>query len=360
MRRELSRSALSSARRHALIELLDATPDWVLLASADGAIVWKNCALRACTREKSDDAHVPDLFVRSDAPAVERGISEAVALGRWTGTAVSDVARTPKEVDLLVVAYREPDGAAPCLSMLMRSSERERGRELEHLRQVNAELEEFAYAASHDLQEPLRKVKSFCQLLELESEQHGLVQCREYAQRAASAVARLQELIRDLLEHSLAGAASGGLEPVALTRCLTETLEFLAAAIEDADAQIDVGVLPRVLGRQTLLRRAFVNVIGNAIKYRKPSTRPTIRVTAERSAGGWRVCVQDDGIGIAPEHHERVFGAFQRLHARAEYPGTGIGLATVKRAIERCAGRVWLESEPGRGTSVYFALRAAE
>ena len=226
------------------------------------------------------------------------------------------------------------------------------------LRRSNAELEQFAYVASHDLQEPLRKVASFCQLLEKryrdKLDERGL----KYIDFAVDGAKRMQILINDLLTFSRVGRASDALEPVPLDEPLNAAVTALSAAIEETSAVIErPGPLPEVLGDATLLGMLWQNLIGNAIKFRAADRSPVIRISAdEQPDGGWQIGVADNGIGVPAEFAEKVFIIFQRLHARDAYPGTGIGLALCKRIVEQHGGEMFLDTTYSGGTRIYFTL----
>jgi signal transduction histidine kinase len=230
------------------------------------------------------------------------------------------------------------------------------------LRRSNTELEQFAYVASHDLQEPLRKVASFCQLLEKrygdQLDERGL----QYIAFAVDGAKRMQVLINDLLTFSRVGRSSELRETLPLDQPLDTALNALSAAIEDADAVIDrPDRLPEVLGDPTLLAMLWQNLIGNAIKFRAPGRAPVVRVTAAAQPDGrWQFAVTDNGIGIPPEFAEKVFVIFQRLHGRGVYPGTGIGLALCKRIVEQHGGEMYLDTTYADGTRICFTLPAAD
>ncbi len=230
------------------------------------------------------------------------------------------------------------------------------------LRRSNAELEQFAYVASHDLQEPLRKVASFCQLLEKrygdQLDERGL----QYIAFAVDGAKRMQVLINDLLTFSRVGRSSELTERLPLEQSLDAALNALSVAIEDADAVIErPEQLPEVTGDPTLLAMLWQNLIGNAIKFRAPGRVPVVQITAgPQPDGGWQFAVTDNGIGIPPEFAEKVFVIFQRLHGRGVYPGTGIGLALCKRIVEQHGGEMHLDTTYPDGTRIVFTLPAAD
>lgn len=230
----------------------------------------------------------------------------------------------------------------------------------EELRRSNSELEQFAYVASHDLQEPLRKVASFCQLLEkrygTELDDRG----KQYIAFAVDGAKRMQVLINDLLTFSRVGRVQEGWKPVDLGRAFDRALGNLAAAVEESGAGVErPEELPELVGDSTALTMVWQNLIGNAVKFRAPDRTPRITVDCVREDENWHLTVSDNGIGIEPEFADKVFVIFQRLHARDEYDGTGIGLALCRKIIEFHGGRIWLEPEPGEGTRIHFTLPVA-
>ncbi len=226
----------------------------------------------------------------------------------------------------------------------------------------NAELEQFAYIASHDLQAPLRGITGFSQLLmrRLHAQLGDALdaECREYLQFIDDGANKLRNVIHDLLDFSRAGR--GELEPQALvlSELLEQALLELQPVLAARAAEVSHGELPMVQGGAALLRQLLRNLVDNAIKYVARGTIPRIRVEARQQDGLVIVSVQDNGIGIAVEHRVRIFEMFQRLHSEEEYPGTGIGLAICKKIVERHGGRIWVES-PAEGGSIFcFALSA--
>ncbi|MGV9677496.1 sensor histidine kinase [Nocardia sp. NPDC003482] len=230
------------------------------------------------------------------------------------------------------------------------------------LRRSNAELEQFAYVASHDLQEPLRKVASFCQLLEKRYGDKLDERGKQYIDFAVDGAKRMQVLINDLLTFSRVGRVTGDSKPIGLAEPLDKALSNLSAVIEDTEARIErPDELPELVGEPVLLTMLWQNLIANAIKFRRPELPPDIRITcAPDPAGGWLITVSDNGIGISPEFAEKVFVIFQRLHSRDEYSGTGIGLAVCKKIVEFHGGRIWIDTDYTEGTRFCFTLRGAD
>jgi len=226
------------------------------------------------------------------------------------------------------------------------------------LRRSNAELEQFAYVASHDLQEPLRKIAGFTRLLEQRYGDRLDDRARQYIAFAVDGAKRMQKLINDLLDFSRVGRIAGRLEEVDCEDALTVVLESLGAQIEEAGATVTHDPLPAVRGSRTLLCQLFQNLIGNAIKFRSEEP-PRIHVGVRRAGAMWEFSCADNGIGIDAKYADRVFLIFQRLHGRDAYPGTGIGLALCKKIVEYHGGTIWVEPNPGGpGTTLRWTLPA--
>ncbi|MFF1924116.1 ATP-binding protein [Streptomyces sp. NPDC058221] len=241
------------------------------------------------------------------------------------------------------------------------SQEREEllAQQTEELRRSNSELEQFAYVASHDLQEPLRKVASFCQLLDKRYGNELDARGKQYIDFAVDGAKRMQVLINDLLTFSRVGRVHDSWNTVDLDHSLDRALANLALGIEESGTTVvRTDPLPEVHGDATALGMVWQNLIGNAVKFRRPDEPCVITVGCVREEDVWHFTVTDNGIGIAPEFAEKVFVIFQRLHARDEYDGTGIGLALCRKIVEFHGGRIWLDPEPRRGTRIHFSLPA--
>ncbi len=229
---------------------------------------------------------------------------------------------------------------------------------MDDLAHSNRELEQFAYIASHDLQEPLRMVEGYMDLLVRRYSDQLDADGREFIDYAADGAGRMRRLIEDLLEYSRVGTRGRRLQPVELNEAVDDALANLKLVIDESGAIITRDQMPTVLGDHAQLAQLYQNLIGNAIKFRGDET-PRIDLGAERDGETWRLSVADNGIGIAPEQHERVFVLFQRLHARDEYPGTGIGLAVCRRIVERHGGKLGVRAEENEGAIFYFNLPVA-
>jgi signal transduction histidine kinase len=226
----------------------------------------------------------------------------------------------------------------------------------QELQRSNSDLEQFAYVASHDLQEPLRKVTSFCQLIQRRYQGQLDERGEQYIEFAVDGARRMQVLINDLLAFSRVGRRTGEFTDVDTTEALRGAIGNLEAAIEETGAEVTHSALPVVRGEISLLTAVFQNLLGNAIKFRGDEP-PRIRVEASLTAGEWTFSMTDNGIGIGPEYAERIFVIFQRLHTRDAYPGTGIGLAMTRKIVEYHDGRIWLDTESAPGhTTFRFTL----
>ncbi|MCT7955471.1 PAS domain S-box protein [Laspinema palackyanum] len=233
--------------------------------------------------------------------------------------------------------------------------EKELAQHTADLARSNAELEQFAYIASHDLQEPLRMIASYTQLLALRYPEKLDAKAEKYIAYILDGATRMQQLIHDLLQYSRVGTHGKSFHFVDSNEIMTRAISNLKIAIRESDARITWHNLPQVFGDKTQLLQLFQNLIANAIKYRGLQP-PKVQIEAHYREGEWLFSVRDNGIGIDPKHGDRIFQIFQRLHTREEYPGTGIGLAICKRIVERHRGHIWVESEPDRGAIFYFTL----
>ncbi|QRK12032.1 PAS domain-containing protein [Archangium violaceum] len=269
-----------------------------------------------------------------------------------------DARRLVREQAARAEAERARQHTAELLENL-RKTQAELAQRAQELARSNADLEQFAYVASHDLQEPLRMVASYVQLLSRRYKGKLDADADEFIRYAVDGATRMQALINDLLAYSRVGTRGKELMPVPLEKSLERALSHLRLALRESGAEVKVEPLPWVLGDETQLVQLLQNLVGNAVKFRGEHP-PLIRVSTTREADTITVTVEDNGIGIEPQYYERIFAIFQRLHAKEEYPGTGIGLSICKKIVERHGGRIWVESTPGQGSTFRFTLTAAE
>lgn len=237
--------------------------------------------------------------------------------------------------------------------------ERELAGKTEALTEANRELQAFVYVVSHDLQEPLRTVGSFLELLRQRYQGRLDADADEFIGFAVEGAERMSAMVRDLGNLSRLSTRGGEFRPVAIAGALEAALANLKLAIDEAGAGVSLAAgLPTVRGDEGQLARLFQNLIGNAVKFRDHGRAPLIHVGAERRGRDWVFAVEDNGIGIEEKHFEKIFMIFRRLHGREEYEGTGIGLAVCKRIVERHGGRIWVESSPGKGSAFKFTIPA--
>ncbi|UEM20329.1 PAS domain S-box protein [Skermanella mucosa] len=230
-------------------------------------------------------------------------------------------------------------------------------RQAEELRRSNAELEQFAYIASHDLREPLRMVTSYLSLLQRRYEDRLDDDARDFIGFARDGATRMDRLILDLLDYSRVGRRSKPMAPTPVADVIATACHNLQVALDESAAVLRIPPdLPVVPADDNELARLFQNLIGNAVKYRSPGTVPEISIDWADEPGRWRFGVTDNGLGIAVEHFDRIFMVFQRLHGRGDYDGTGIGLAICRKIVEHHGGRIWVTSEPGQGSTFHFTL----
>ncbi len=286
---------------------------------------------------KVDGAQV--VLVTAIAVLVSR-----VAQGRNEREAVLDqrVRRRTEDLERAMASLQERE------SLLLKQAD--------ELSRSNADLQQFAYVASHDLQEPLRQVAIYSELFRKRYGTHVDAEANQFLCVIEDGVRRMETLIRDLLSYSRAihGDVPSDPQEVDVQETVRMAEANLAAAIEETSAKIEYHDLPTIRAHRIELAQIFQNLLSNALKYRGADP-PRIAVRAARGAVEWTFCVRDNGIGIHPDYHENIFQPFKRLHGR-EYPGTGIGLALCRRIVERESGRIWVESEPGRGASFFFTI----
>lgn len=362
-------------RELTLETVLGALPVGVRLAGAEGNIVSANLAsLELWCGAGGEMLHEGiyrgwDSVTGSELAAEDWPLQRACATGKGVEAQLLDILcfdDTPKTILCSVLPIVDEKGKMLGAIEVMQDMTRwlkleqqlmVRTRELEGR---NKELEQFAYVASHDLQEPLRKVSSFVQLFAKRYAAQVDETGQSYLNFAVDGAHRMQLLIDDLLHYSRVSRGQGEQTPVDLERVYKALLQDLSQVIADTGATLECGPLPVVLGEPGQMRALLQNLIGNALKYHKPDVAPHIRIHSEVDANGIATLhVEDNGIGIEARFFERIFVIFQRLHNRNEYPGSGIGLSICKRIVENHGGRLWLESVPGQGSTFHFTIATA-
>jgi signal transduction histidine kinase len=293
----------------------------------------------------------------SDLAAQVRSVATGEYTRRISSPGPPELARLARDID----AMRERIAADLSEVQTARAAIEASARRLElqatELERSNRDLEQFAYVASHDLQEPLRKVASFCQLLQRRYAGQLDERADQYISFAVNGAQRMQRLINDLLAFSRIGRNTAGFAEVGLDHVMTEVAAQTESQLAAAKAELTWdGSLPVVLGEERLLVNLMANLVGNSLKFRRPDVPATVHVTVTRVDDEWEISCADNGIGIEPEFADKVFVIFQRLHGREAYPGTGIGLAIAKKIVEYHGGRIWVEPTDGPGTTIRFTL----
>jgi PAS domain S-box-containing protein len=354
--------------------ILEAAPDAVVIVDRDGVIrIVNNQTERMFGYTRSEllgasvDILVPNALQEAHRGHRERYLQDArtrpMGIGLDLRARRKDGNEVPVEISLSPL--RLPSGQPLVIAIIHDVTERREwedalARRSSELEQSNAELQQFAYVASHDLQEPLRMVVSFLGLLKKRYSDKLDAEAQEFIDFAVDGGTRMQQLIQDLLTYSRVGGRDLAVETVDSNMLLDDVLRELRGSIEEQRARVTRGQLPRVQADPTQLARVLQNLIANAIKFRAPDSTPRVHMDAQRLPAAWMFSVKDNGIGIPPEQFDRIFRIFQRLHSQTEYPGTGIGLAICKRIVERHGGRIWVESSPGEGTTFFFTIPEGE
>ncbi|AOR73172.1 hypothetical protein BBJ41_37155 [Burkholderia stabilis] len=349
--------------------VVEASPNAMVMVSHGGRIVLVNSQTERVFGYSRDEligrsietlvpARFRDQHPDHRAAFLAAPKSRPMGAGRHLYGLRSDGSELPVEIGLNPI---ETDEGMFVLAAIVDITERTRAEtalreRTDELARSNRDLEQFAYVASHDLQEPLRAVAGPLQLLQRRYQGQLDARADEYIGHAVEGATRMQALIEDLLTYSRVGRSDNPFQPVQCAVVLDSALNNLAVALEEAGADVHRGLLPTVQAIPSQLALLFQNLLGNAVKFRRKDGPLRIRVGAEPCADGWLFRVEDNGIGIDAQYFERIFLIFQRLHTRRDYPGTGIGLALCKRIVERHGGRIWVESEPGNGTTFLFTL----
>lgn len=294
------------------------------------------------------------------------GLSQRIRRGDQTDFKYRLAANAPNELHHLAESFdaayarlAEKQHQLEAEISAKKQAQRTLERKVEQLNKANQELRQFTYIASHDLQEPLRTIRSFIGVISKQYEDQLDNKGRTMLGFVEDASARMQVLVKDLLDYGRIGEKSSP-APLDLNQLVMHVQQDLASAISSKSAKLTIENLPNLRGYETELRMLFQNLLSNALKFSRPGTPPEIHVSATPVADGWRFLVRDNGIGIAKEHREKIFGVFKRLHNKQEYPGTGIGLAHCKKVVELHNGHIWAEESSSGGTQISFILKEPE
>lgn len=346
-----------------LTAIIDALPIAIVMVAVDGRIALFNAQagrLFGYAREEVLGAPIESLVPTRFRAAhvglrtgfMENAKARPMGEGRDLFGLRKDGTEFPIEIGLNPI---QTDDGLLVVSAIVDLSERKR--HAEALERSNRELQRFALLASHDLQAPMRSIASFVQLLQSNYAEKLDSRAVDWIGRTQQSIKDLQALIADLLEYSRFDIESRPFQRVALREIFEHALLLLDVSVHESGAEVTCGDLPVVMGDRSQLMQLLQNLISNALKYRSADA-PQVHVSAARTGDKWTVAVRDNGMGIAPKHHQRIFEMFQRLHHPQEYSGTGIGLAVCRRVVERHGGRIWVESDPGHGSVFYFTLQA--
>ena len=331
-----------------LRKLIERNVDAIIIVNGNGIV----CFMNPAAEKLFDQKKAKFLDTEFGFPLTGGETTEIEILTRKGKMAVAEM----RVVDI------EWEGELAYLASLREMTERKKADEklrqtADELENSNKELEQFAYVASHDLQEPLRAISGYMQLLERRYSEKLGEDAKQFINRSIAAVGRMKALIEGLLDYSRVGTRGKPFKPIELSNIVDQAISNLQAAIKESDAVLTYNSLPEVMGDGVQLIQLFQNLLGNAIKFRG-DRKPEIHIVADYQEGcaEWLFSVKDNGIGIEPQYAERIFQIFQRLHTSKDYPGTGIGLAVCKKIIERHGGRIWIESELGNGTTFIFTI----
>jgi PAS domain S-box-containing protein len=349
--------------------LLEAAPDAMVVVNQVGGIVLLNVQA-----EKQFGYRRDELLGQKVKNIIPEGFAErliadgtrtaAEALAQQIGTGIELIGRRKDgsefPIEIMLSPLESPEGIL-VTAAIRNITERKRAEQhlvktVAELNRSNDELQQFAYVASHDLQEPLRMVASYTQLLAERYKGRLDSDADEFIAYAVDGSNRMQVLIQDLLAYSRAGTNGKALRKISSDNALTEALANLRATIQESGAVVTHDSLPLITTDGTQLAQIFQNLVGNAIKYRSAAV-PNVHISAVKNGGNeWIFSVRDNGLGIDPQYFDRIFVLFQRLHGQTEFKGTGIGLAICKKMLERLGGRIWVESQPEKGSTFHFAL----
>ncbi len=344
--------------------LLDLTHDAILVRELDGSLQYCNQGAQEMYGYAYEDIKGRHLheFLKTEFPKPKEQIDQDVfSTGRWDG----ELIQYTKDGRRIIVDSRQvlntdrENKPSKVLEINTDITERRQAEQrqlaLVELERSKAELERFAYFASHDLQEPLRGIAGCLQILEKTYKDKLDDSAKELIQHSIDAAGRLRQIVSDLLSLSQGRYEDVAFEALDLSQLLDQAKKNLAVAIKESQAIVTNDPLPILPVYRALIIQLFQNLIGNAIKFRS-SDSPQIHIRAQCMEGQWLLSVQDNGIGFEQKYADRIFQAFERLNSRSSYPGTGIGLAICKQTVEQHGGTIWAKSEPGKGATFYFTL----
>lgn len=347
--------------------MVDSSPDPVFAIRPSGRLIFANALLRAILGIEQADVGAVNIFDHMPPQAVDvvrPMLDEMLSLPPGEARYDEMHSRSLGWFSVGAKSHAGPDGSVALIAGSIRdiTTQKNQQAELEAaqkaLLESNRDLQDFAYVASHDLQEPLRKIMAFGNRLNTKFDDDLDDQAKDYLHRMQNAAGRMQVLIDDLLTFSRVSTRAGEAEPTDLTEVVQGVLGDLEIAIAECGARVEVGELPTLGADPSQMRQLFQNLIGNALKFRRPGVAPVVRVTASQQGPSWRVVVMDNGIGFDEQYAEKIFTVFQRLHGRSEYEGSGIGLSVVRRIVERHDGAISASSTPGEGAVFTITLPA--
>ncbi len=372
---------LSRARQHYQSErrfraLVENSSDAISLLNAEGTVLYASASTLRVLGYQPEEITGRDAFelvhsedvasIRQAYEEIVRSPGVSVQLESrmlrkdgswcWIESTISNLLDEP-DVRAIVSNYRDISERKAAEEDKLRHAD-DLARSNGELKRTNDDLNQFAYSASHDLQEPLRMMAIYSQMLERKYKTRLDTEADRYISHIVSGAQRMDALLKDLLAYTRAVEFTPGeISPIDANAVVATAMNNLDAAIRESGAEISCGALPLVRIREAHLLQVFQNLIGNAIKYRSEE-RPSIDISAGRQGASWEFCVRDNGIGIPPQYADQIFGIFKRLHSSADYDGTGIGLAICQRIVERYGGRIWVESPQGNGSIFRFTLPA--
>jgi PAS domain S-box-containing protein len=377
--RDISQRKRAEEEHARLVAIIEATTDLVGITEANGRFIYMN---EACRQAAAIDPHESVSLRRltdlqppeAAAELMAVAIPNAIDHGTWSGESVFRRRDSEFPASLVIIAHKSLRGELQYLSLVSRDISERRAQEQRlqeytaQLERSNRELERFASVASHDLQEPLRKIQAFSGRLKQKLEEQLSDTSKDYLDRIQDAARRMQNLINDLLMYSRIANAERKYARVNLTSAVRQVMSDLEVRIEETDGKVHVGALPTIDADPVHMRQLFQNLVANALKFHRPGVPPIVTISAElvpaegpASEPPWcRILVADNGIGIESKYHERIFSIFERLHNRGAYEGTGVGLAVCRKIAEQHGGRIEVSSTPGQGTTFIIVLPSAQ